>query len=320
MGATPKNISGSRSAGVCNLSKWNSAVDIFLEIEEELHPNFCDDHGYVKPVRKESPFLTWGLAFEDPICEKIRETTGYTVRNREQEDSILGGICTCHRDGDIELDGGTEVLIENKTTSAWAFRDEYGEEDSDVIPINYGIQVQHNMMVTGLPVCWLFVLVFPRVQTELDQIVTLSAIDKKQWVDVLAEMGLFKRFIIEAKPEIQQMLRERYRDFWYGNILTQIPPSPVSMLDLRKLLPAKFGECIADPKVMHLVNTFRDMSEEENRVAPIKENLRIKILDFMRENATTTKTKNLRLLAENGRVLASYTTGGGFRIRKEKKK
>jgi predicted phage-related endonuclease len=337
MGATPKNISGSRSAGICGLSKWSSVVDEWLTIEEELEPGFCDKNGYIKPVRQDNPFLTWGLAFEDAICQKIFETTRYTVNNREREDEILDGICTCHRDGDIEIDyDRPRILIENKTTSSWAFRDEWGEEDSDVIPVNYGIQVQHNMMVTGLPVCWLFVLIFPVVQTELDKLVNLSEVDKKKWVDVLAEMGLLKRFIIRADTEIQEMLRERYREFWNENVLKQIPPEPVSMLDLRKLLPRKFGECVAPPRIAHLVNTYRDMSEEENRVKPIKENIRVRILNYMRLGSSrlmikthpiTNRTiycgkigphdKNLRLLSENGRVLATYSRGR-FTIRRGK--
>lgn len=313
MGSTPKNISGSRSAAICGLSKWNSAVDVWLEIKEEIDPGFCKKNGFAKPEKKESPFLSWGLAFEDAICAKIEEIHGVKVVNREHEYSNSDGTQTCHVDGEID---GEPLLVENKTTSTWAFRDEYGDEDSDVIPENYSIQVQHNMMLSGCVSCWLFVLIFPVVQTELDELVVLSEVDKKKWVDVLCEMGLFKRFIIHADSEIQAMLRERYDEFWTKNVLESVPPTPVSMDDLKKLLPSKFGECIASPKIMHAINTYRDISTEENRVKPIKNNLKVKILDYMRMNSSSDgKNKNLRLLSENGRIVATYSNGR-FTIKK----
>ena len=322
MGAKPKNISGSRAASICNLDKFKSCVDTWLEIEEELKPGFCEKNGYEKPVRQDNPFLSWGLAFEDPICEKIHELTGYLVCDREKEfnaHALYGidpDIATCHIDG--ALDGDEHAILdENKTTSIWAFRDEYGDDDSDVIPINYSIQVQHNMMLTGCVECWLFVLIFPVVQTELDELVKLSEVDKKKWVDVLAEMGLFKRFVIDVNRDIQYMLKDRYREFWKDNVLAEVPPEPVSMDDLKKLLPRKFGECIAPPEVMHMVNTYRDMTAEEGRVKPIKEDLRVKILDYMRESATPADNKNLRLLSESGRVVATYSKGR-FTVRKMK--
>lgn len=316
MGATPNNISGSRSAAICGLSKWSTEVSVWLEIMEEREPGFCAKHGYEKPVKEESPFLTWGLAFEDAICQKIEEIESVKIVRREHEYSSDDGTQTCHVDGEVIRD--VDILIENKTSFVLAARDEYGEEGSDIIPINYGVQVQHNMMLSGCKVCWLYVLVFPVIQTELDELVKLPEIDKKKWVDVLAEMGLFRKYIIHADPDIQSLLKPRYQQFWNENVLKKIPPTPVIMDDLRKLLPSKFGECIASPEIMHLVNTYRDISAEEGRVKPIKKNLRVKILDHMRTHATGGHNKNLRLLSENGHVSATYSKGR-FTVRRAPK-
>jgi predicted phage-related endonuclease len=65
---------------------------------------------------------------------------------------------TCHIDGMYE--DIVPVLHEGKTTSSYTFREKWGEPGTNMVPREYFIQVQHQMMLTNTKKAIVSVLVF----------------------------------------------------------------------------------------------------------------------------------------------------------------
>jgi putative phage-type endonuclease len=134
-------LGGSDSAAALGLSRYKSAVDLFLE-----------KRGEIAPVVESAP-MRWGQLLEPAIRQEYAERTGRVVRlptetlRHERLPFILAhpdGITDCRR------------LYEGKTAR---FADGWGEEGSDEIPNEYLLQVQHNMLVVGVFVADVAVLI-----------------------------------------------------------------------------------------------------------------------------------------------------------------
>jgi len=169
----PKNISGSRAAAVLGLSQWSTPVNVWLEI---MGREFCEKNNFEFPVFEGNAATRWGTAFESAIIE----LTGKDITDREKfyERDYL----TCHVDGII--DGS--VLYEAKTTSAMNYHESWGEPGTDQIPMIYQLQVQHNLLLTGLESAVLSVLVFPRRVEEWEEMGWMpekSIPEAPSWID-----------------------------------------------------------------------------------------------------------------------------------------
>ena len=76
----------------------------------------------------------------------------------------------------------------------------WGEDDTDNIPTGYLIQCQHQMLVSGLPRCYLFAA-------------------------IIGFRGIrFARFIIDANADLQASILEKCRAFWFNHVVPGIPP------------------------------------------------------------------------------------------------
>ena len=75
---------------------------------------------------------------------------------------------TCHVDGLYIVNDESSpifngpLLHEGKTTTSYGFGDKWGEPGTDKIPVEYQIQVQHQMLCTGADSAIVSVLVFPK--------------------------------------------------------------------------------------------------------------------------------------------------------------
>ena len=298
MGSTPRGISASRGAAVLGLSDWASPREVWQLIQEERQPGYNAAHGYTLPEFKDGAILRWGLAFEDALCALDEEVLGKRVCFREglycrgfdlpdieNEPVSLGdNVITCHIDGCV--DGALEsplVLVENKTTTAFAFREKWGEPGSDRIPQVYQVQVQHQMLCTGASEVIVSVLVFPEMPDEWEKMGvavekdgdlyvirgpkledgfhawTCSTLD---WARPLARMGYFHQYRVKANPEAQAAMLAAYRDFWEHNVLGEVPPDPRDYEDVRRLFPAPKGTIVCDDTLAGWLREYKDIRDE----------------------------------------------------------
>lgn len=180
MGSRPIGISASRGAAVLGLSQFSTRVDVWAQIMEDREPGFCARVGITPPEPVSNAAIRWGLGFESAVIQLAEIARGMPIGSREAlcelklapfleegKPVIFRPPCgasiddaapiTCHLDG-LYSDG---VIHEGKTTSAFAFRDAWGEPGTDRIPRAYQVQVQHQMLCSGATSAVVSVLVFP---------------------------------------------------------------------------------------------------------------------------------------------------------------
>lgn len=327
MGSIPTGISGSRGAAVIGLSKYQTPLDVWLQIMEDRTPGFCKENKFELPEFQMSDAMRYGLAFENEVI-KIAEKKGKArIVNREMlarcDNFKLNfdapekdySFITCHIDGRYD---GTPILHEGKTTNALTFGDSWGEPLTDKIPSHYQIQVQHQMMCTGCTQCIVSVLVFPKRVDEFEDFYTEQFVFDfahepdfiSQWSKSLDEMGYYHQYLINQNTELQEMILNRYVDFWEKNILKSIPPEPVNFLDIKKLVPDPKGTIVANDKMWRLAKEYKDITNEVSSANKRKAQLKTLILKFMSEQAEAPidedTVEKWILKSPDGKKLASY--------------
>lgn len=195
-------IGGSDVAAVLGLSKWRSALALYVEKVSEAPPD-----------ETASEIADWGRIFEPVI---LRQYAQRTKRKVVRGGKLMRGKTASHHL--ITLDGvqfhrvptGAKGpgVAEVKTTG-------YAESYAKGLPVEVQIQIQWELFVTGASWATCIWLPFPE--------------RRMQWIDVLPH------------PFFQEQLVEAVDNFWREHVLKRVPPDPdgseSSMLALRALFP-----------------------------------------------------------------------------------
>lgn len=196
LAARKTGIGGSDSAAILGLSKHKTALDVWLDKTGQSDEDSDNEAMY------------WGRALEEPILKRYSEDTGRSIAKKAMVRDAIQLFVVANLDGvSYESKDGIPCnprVVEAKTASN---RDEWGEEGTDQIPIPYLLQVQHYMMVTGLPLAD---------------------------IPVLFNRSKFAIFTVRADQDLHDMMRERYAKFW-DCVLTQTPPELSGHSDIVKL-------------------------------------------------------------------------------------
>lgn len=316
MGSKPRYISASRGAAILGLNEWQSQVDVWLTIMEEREPGFCAKYGYKTPTDENNASMSWGLTFEDSICDIAEIKNNRQIVDREKyDDHVQYDFITCHIDGRLKYEN---ILHEGKTTWWKYFRNNFGEPGTDKVPIQYQIQCQHQMMCTDADQVILSVLVFPRTPDSWEEknINPADIGSISDWAQVLDEMDYFHQYYIERNNELIKKMTEKYVDFWENNILNNEAPVPVKHDDILALCPAPVGTILADEQVERWVAEYNEITKEIGTTSPLyirKEQLKVLILNYMKKYNEQNKVfvdedsaKKWILKNNQGRKIASY--------------
>jgi hypothetical protein len=330
----PTNISASRGAAILGLSKWQTPLSIWLKIKESIEPGFCAKNNYELPVVDDNASMRWGRAFESSIIELAEIKQNCKIINREKLFSYKNFI-TCHIDGEYEI---AKIGHEGKTTNIFTFNDEWGAPGTDLVPIEYQVQCQHQMICTGWKKIILSVLVFPnrvekfeeegwivekysvpsgketkyrlfRKHTENDY----DSWSPSRWTDVLTEMGYFNQYEIKANPKLQKRMIIDYTKWWNKYILNNKIPEPQSYDDIKALVRQPKGTVIANTEIENIMDERKQIKKELSGTGPLAkraELIKVHVLDFMRKNGASAidddSVDKFILRDRSGRKLASY--------------
>lgn len=306
----PLNISGSRAAAVLGLSEYRTPLNVWLEIMENKEPGFCAKNNYFYEPFEGNSSTRWGSAFESAIIDLTEEKLNAKLTDREkyfQKDYL-----SCHVDAII--DGN--ILYEAKTTTQFSFSNSWGEPGTDRIPSSYQIQVQHNLLLTGLDKCILSVLVFPKRVEEWEamgiNIDEMSEFHKREWSQVLCQMGYFHQYTIHAHADLQKLMIEAYADFWNNHVLTETPPDPKNYDDIKKIVRSPVGTIIATPEINNLISEYKQIGSEissTGTLAKRREQLKTQILNYSRTAGFVEDDESRDkwiIRSQDGKKLASY--------------
>lgn len=335
---TPINISASRAAALLGQSEYQTPVSVWLQIMEAREPGFCARRGYTLPIIEYTPAMRWGHAFEGAIVELASAEKATEITAREalfmvdfdglERTNPEHGIITCHIDG-LYIGDTPPTLHEGKTTSEFYYHTHFGEPGTDRVPGPYQIQCQHQMICTGAEKVILSVLVFPKRPEEwetmgympeecppgtwrVNSAEFINSVNPIDWARTLAEMGFFHQYEINAHPELQKKMLERYREFWENNVIGAREPEPQSMDDIKCLCPSPVGTVVADETIERMLYERESIKSEISATGALGkrvEQIKVAALDYMRKSGAVlddeSKDKFL-LLSRDGRKLASY--------------
>lgn len=284
---------------------------------EEREPGFCIKNGYPKPEFTPSVEASWGLAFEDELTRIVEQEIGEEIVDREKlfiSDDY--DFITCHIDGRTKI---SNIINENKTTSSFVFREKWGDPGTNMIPQDYAIQIQHQLLCTGLEKAYVHVLVFPLQQSQMEESTPIQNVDTRKWIDVLHGMGCIHCYKIERhEPSIKELIDE-YEHFWNECVLTGAPPEPTNYSDLKLLFREPKGTILSTEWFENTSREYKQISGEMSELKESKEVLKLKMIDWMRrgsekENLVIDPDTKTKVIVRNheGTKLHSYN-GKSFR-------
>jgi len=214
-------LGGSDAASVLGVSPWRTPLELWQEKTLPAAPETFT------PDRLRA--LNRGKRMEPYVLDLLAEETGLVVarRNVRHVDPVHPFLAA---EIDAELTNGDAVEI--KTVSPFKAKD-WGDEQTDEVPVHYVAQVQHGMMITGAPAT-----VF----------------------GVLIGGDDFRVYRVERDPMLISLMRTREVDFWLRHVETGEPPPPVNVDDLARLFPRDLGTAVeATQTVLMAYHELRDL-------------------------------------------------------------
>lgn len=141
-----KYLGGSDVAAILGISPWRTPLDVYLD---KVQPRA------EQPDQNKARLFARGKRMEPYVIDLLAEETGAVIvaRGHRYIDRELPFIAA---EIDAETLDGANVEI--KTVSPFKAK-EWGEQQSDEIPLHYAAQAMHGLMVTGAPRCIFGVLI-----------------------------------------------------------------------------------------------------------------------------------------------------------------
>jgi hypothetical protein len=328
MGSKPIGISASRASAILGVNKYQSQFEVWQRIMEERKPGFNEARGFILPPEPDNASIRWGNAFENAVISLAECARGCQVGDREEFYShSLGGLdITCHIDG-LYSGGNTDgELHEGKTTSFFAWKDNWGEPGTDLIPIEYAIQVQHQMICTGASEAIVSVLVFPqRVESLEDFGCELHQDDQGNYYlklgngdiqtpysfsKVFAGLGYFHQYPIQANKKLQKKLIDLYAKWWQDYVISETPPlEGASYEDIRRLCPRPNGTIVCGEEVARWFKKYKKASAIEKKMADKKKSIKTALIQHMNNQESVkedSSTGKWLFLDETGEKLGQF--------------
>lgn len=212
-----KYLGGSDVARILGISLWRTALDVYLD---KVQPRKEE----VSPQKQK--IFTRGQRMEPYIIDLLSEETGLKIAKRGHRylDPELPYIAA---EIDAEAESGENIEI--KTVSPFKARD-WGEQQTDSIPVYYTAQAMHGLMVTGKKVC-----VF----------------------GVLIGGDDFRVYRVERDDETIAAIRAKEMAFW-KRVVNLTPPPIINEHDVKRYFDRDAGSSIeANGKMISLINELR---------------------------------------------------------------
>lgn len=224
-----KFIGGSDTAAILGVSPWKSAFQLYQEktgeFQEEITPS-------------KQKIFNRGKRWEPIVIEMLvdeLEDRGHDVkiitRNQRYIDPDYGFLAA-EIDLELMLDG-QHINGEMKTVHPFAAKD-WGEQDTDEIPIYYTSQVAHGQMVT-----------------------------RRNRTIVAALIGAddLRVHVVDRDEELINIIRSKEIEFW-ERIQRREAPEPTSPEDIKRLYQIDCGKVIeADDDLMVLCQDLKALKD-----------------------------------------------------------
>jgi putative phage-type endonuclease len=265
-----KSLGGSDIGAVLGLSKYRTAVDVWME-----------KTGKEIGVKDSLP-LRFGQFAESFVASEYALATGLSLATHDaamthpQYEYMHGHIDRFVLDGDTPLMGedghiNASRILECKTANPFAQSD-WGDPGSDQVPLSYLVQCVWYMMLTNID------------RTDLA---------------VLFGNADFRIYEITRDLELERMVLERAVSFWENHVLTDIPPAAASESDYKTL----FGKSTVSKSVeapaetCELIKKLKALNEQIDSYEQVVSSIKQSIMGQMQD---------AEVLTFHGQTLATW--------------
>ena len=283
-----QGIGGSDIAAVCGLSPWRSPLDVYYD---KLNIALAADGlGESHPIGQTAA-LWWGSELEALIAKAYTVAYGEKVcrYNRllvhPEHSFFIGDVDRLAYEGDKrpfvprtgEITTSTGIEIK---TSRYA-SEEWGAAESDVVPMNYLLQVQWYM---GL----------------------CKNLQRFRLVPLFCGSEM-RRYTVHRDDAIIARLQEIGFEFWTNNVQKQVPPPPRSYEEVKRLYPAVTGKQLL--ATLEVEQTARKLKKVSG--------LRLKLEKSetaLKDTLAVAMGQNEELTLPDGKVIATFKESKNGRI------
>ncbi len=228
-----KFIGGSDIGAVLNISPWRTALQLWAD---KIEPRV--EGGKRKVLRRGQ---RWEAVVAEMLVEEL-ERQGHKVeivaRNCRYIDPDFP-MFACEIDFEVRLDGEEEITnVELKTVHPFK-SSEWGQSESDTVPVWYLAQAMWGLGITKRRRC----IVAP-----------LFGADE------------IRTFTVERDEETITALRRRAAEFWGNHVVTKVPPPAVKPRDADVLFPkeSEATTLLADDGLTAKLLRLRALDKEIN--------------------------------------------------------
>lgn len=235
-------IGGSDMPIIMGLSSYKTPYQLYLEkIGELTKPDEMTELQY------------WGHQLEEVIRNEFAKRNNVVV---ETPDTLVHPFHTFLR---ANIDGfipSLNAVLEVKCSSGF-MSNNWGEDGSDVIPLQYLVQVAHYCAVTNADCAYIAVLIGGNDYREFKYV---------------RDMAIENKVIEEA------------RKFWKC-VQDRTPPEPINQIDLRLMYPKHDPEktITIEPDVAEQLTTLVDTRFKIKALSEVEEKYKFNIMQFMQD-------------------------------------
>ena len=235
-------IGGSDMPIIMGLSSYKTPYQLYLEKTGEL-----TKHDEMTELQY------WGHQLEEVIRNEFAKRNNVVV---ETPDTLVHPFHTFLR---ANIDGfipSLNAVLEVKCSSGFMSHN-WGEDGSDVIPLQYLVQVAHYCAVTNADCAYIAVLIGGNDYREFKYV---------------RDMAIENKVIEEA------------RKFWKC-VQDRTPPEPINQIDLRLMYPKHDPEktITIEPDVAEQLTTLVDTRFKIKALSEVEEKYKFNIMQFMQD-------------------------------------
>lgn len=243
------SIGGSEIATAIGASRWSSPFTLW-----------ATKTGRIERAKESNESMYWGTIMEPIIREEFAKRTGLTVKTTSFIfASKTHPFLTANLDAFVDLGNGECAVLEIKTAGI------YSEADwQDGLPIEYFLQVQHYMFVTGM---------------------------SKAYVAVLIGGNSFRYLEVKRDNDSIDVIVQLATEFWLNYVKADTPPSAAAKDNgiLSLLYPNSKPTSIALPSEFNeVLASYENAKAAMEEAKAKKEAIEVRIKEFMQTNEVAT--------------------------------
>jgi putative phage-type endonuclease len=213
------------------------------------------------------PRMDWGVRLEPVVRDWLAEQLGVNITVPQHTH-----ICAKYPFLFGNLDGVIDTLqegVEIKTGDKFTSQD-FGDVETDQVPVRYVLQCTHYMLVSGL---------------------------KRFHLAALLGGNDARHYVIDYDAELGSVLLDRALRFW-NHVTKRVPPDPVNLHDADKRWPeSKARSVVATDIIVSAVEDLKRLRQESKRATDQADDIELTLKAFMGDADALIAAQQVRPLA-----------------------